>query len=145
MTAPADPHSTAEPGLGAATESRSTTTLLTDLVNQITELFRKEIQLFRAEIGEKINDVGAALGMIVAGLVLALTAANALVVALIAALAEMGIGSGWAALIVGVAIALIGYGLVNSGMKSLKASNLAPERSARSLHKDMTVAKESVR
>lgn len=144
MTASTDPHNRADP-VAPAAENRSTTTLLTDLVNQVTELFRKEIQLFRAEIGEKVSDVGTAVGMIVAGLVLALVAANALVAALIAGLAEMGIGGGWAALIVGVALALIGYGLVNSGVKSMKASNLAPERSARSLQKDVTVAKESVR
>lgn len=144
MSASTDPRSTVEP-VAPATETRSTTTLLTDLVNQITQLFRKEIQLFRAEIGEKIGDVGTALGMIVGGLVLALTAANALVAALIAALANLGIGDAWAAVIVGVAIALIGYGLVSSGIKSMKASNLAPERSARSLQKDMNVAKESVR
>ena len=129
---------------GPAHDSRSTTTLLSDLVNQVSELFRKEIQLFRAEIHEKTTQAFAALGMIVGGLILVVTAINVLTAALVAGLVELGLGEGWAALIVGIAAAIIAYGLVNSGVQSLKASSLAPERTQRQLAKDAKVAKESV-
>lgn len=141
----AGPRSTTGAAAGPAVESRSTTTLLGDLVHQVSELFRKEIQLFRAEIGEKTNQAVTAAGLIVGGIVLAITAINVLAAALIAGLAELGIDSGWAALIVGVALAVIGYGLVNSGIQSLKASSLAPDRTQRQIQKDVQVAKESVR
>lgn len=129
----------------APVEQRSTGALLADSVNQMAELFRKELQLFRAEISEKTNDAVAAVGMIAAGGVVLLVALNALMAAVIAGLAALGIDGGWAALIAGVAVALIGYGLVNSGLKSLKASNLAPRRTADSLRKDARTAKEATR
>lgn len=139
MTPPSDTSAA-----GPAPESRSTTTLLSDLVNQVSELFRKEIQLFRAEINEKTTQVFAALGMIVGGLILVVTAINVLTAALVAGLAELGIPEGWAAVIVGVAAAIIAYGLVNSGVQSLKASSLAPERTQRQVQKDAQVAKEKM-
>lgn len=126
-------------------EDRSTTNLVGDLINQSSDIFRKEVQLFRAEISEKSTQAIAAVGMIAGGLILALTAINVLAAALVAALAELGIESGWAALIVGVAIAIIGYALVNSGVQSLKASSLTPDRTVSSVQKDINVAKESVR
>lgn len=126
-------------------EQRSTATLLTDIVNQISELFRKELQLFRAELDEKTNQAFAAIGSIVAGLVLALVALNALAAALIAGIAALGISEGWSALIVGVVIAVVAYVLVSSGTKNLKAARLAPNRTAESLRKDAEVARESTR
>ena len=129
----------------APVDHRSTATLLADSANQISELVRKELQLFRAEVGEKVNDAFAALGMIVGGIVVALVALNALMAALIAGLAALGLGEGWAALIAGVAVALIGCGLVNSGLKSLKASSLAPHRTADSLRRDAETARETAR
>lgn len=126
-------------------EHRSTGTLLTDIVNQVSGLFRKELQLFRAEIGEKTDKAFAAVGMIVAGIVLLLVALNALMTALIALLVALGLGAGWAALIAGVVVALIGYGLISSGQKSLKASSLAPHRTADSLQRDAQAAREAAR
>ena len=132
------------PSENAPVETRSTTGLMSDLINQVSDLFRMEIQLFRAEINEKTTQAMTAIGLIVGGIVLAVTALNVLVMALVAALAALGIDGGWAALIVGVAAAIIAYALINSGVQSLKASSLAPERTARQLQKDAEVAKETV-
>lgn len=141
----ADRAGTGGAGEPAEPAHRSTTALLTGLVDQVTALFRKELQLFRAEVGEKMNSAFTAMGMIAAGLVLALVALNALAVALVAALAGLGLAEGWSALIVGVALAIIGYALLSSGQKSLKASRLTPERTTRSLQQDATVAKDTLK
>ena len=128
-----------------APEHRSTATLLTDVVDQVSELFRKELQLFRAEIGEKSNQAFAAMGMIVGGIVLSLVALNALMAALIALIDWLGLEEGWAALVAGLVVAIVGFALVSSGRNKLKASQLAPNRTADSLRRDADTARESVR
>ena len=132
-------------GEPAPHERRSTGRLLTDMVNQITSLIRKELQLFNAEISEKTNEAFAALSMVVTGAILLLVALNALMTALIALLVFLGIAAGWASLIAGVAVAIIGYGLISSGRKSLRASSLAPKRTADSVQRDARAAKEAAR
>ncbi len=122
---------------------RSAPALIGDLINNVTELFRKEMMLLRSEVNEKGNQVITAAGMIAGALVLAITALNVLAAALVAALAEF-IEGGWAALIVGVVLALIAFMMATSGKNKLKTANLAPRRTADSLSKDATMAKERV-
>jgi Putative Actinobacterial Holin-X, holin superfamily III len=129
--------------VGDPNDNRSAPALIGDLITHVTELFRKEMLLLRAEMNEKGTQVMTALGMIAGALVLAITALNVLAAALVAALAEFMDG-GWAALIVGVLFALIAYFMASSGMKNLKTANLTPRRTADSLSKDATMAKERV-
>jgi hypothetical protein len=123
---------------------RSAASLLGDLARQIPDLFRKETQLLRTELSEKTNQAFAAIGMIVGGVVLALTSLIVLSFALVAALENAGIAPGWAALIVGGALALIALALASKGRNDLKASSLAPERTMHSVRKDADVAKQRV-
>lgn len=122
-------------------ESRSALTLVTDLLRQIPDLFRKEIELFRTELSEKTSQAMTAVGLIAAGLVLALTGLIVLAFALVAAIEEAGLEAGWAALIVGGALAIIAFALVSKGKSDLKASNLAPKRTTHSLQKDADLAR----
>jgi lipopolysaccharide export LptBFGC system permease protein LptF len=124
-------------------DNRSAPALIGDLITHVTELFRKEMLLLRAELNEKGNQVMTAAGMIAGALVLALVALNVLAAALVAALAEF-IEGGWAALIVGVVLAAIAYFMLSGGMKNLKTANLTPRRTAESLSRDATMAKERV-
>ena len=73
-----------------------------------------------------------------------LAALIVLLEAAVAFLAHLGIPVPWARLVVGVVLALIGYGLVRGGMSGLKASNLAPNRTVEQLSRDATVAKEQM-
>ena len=123
---------------------RSATTLLGDLVSQVTELFRKEIMLLRAEVSEKTSQAFTACGMIVAAVVLALTALNVLAAALVVALENAGIPAGWAAVIVGVVLAAIAWFLASKGIADLKASNLTPERVARQAGRDAALVKGKI-
>ena len=103
------------------TEDRSLKDLLGDLTGNITTLFRKEIQLARAETSEKISQVGYAIGSIAGGGILALAALIVLLQALVIGITEAGVPAGWAALIVGVVVAAIAYGLIHKGTSDLKA------------------------
>ena len=138
-----DPRVLSETARPAEVHERSAPALIGDLINQVTELFRKEMMLLRAEVNETGTQVATGVGMIAGALVLAITALNVLAAALVAALAEFMEG-GWAALIVGVVLGLIAWAMASGGTSKLKAANLAPRRTAESLSKDATMAKERV-
>jgi Putative Actinobacterial Holin-X, holin superfamily III len=127
------------------TDDRSLKDLLADLTESVTTLFRQEIQLARAETSEKITQVGVAIGAIAAGAILALAALIVLLQALVIGITEAGVPAGWAALIVGVVVAVIAYVLIHKGTNDLKASNLAPDRTMSSLKRDAQVVKEQAR
>jgi hypothetical protein len=124
------------------TDDRSLKDLLADLTESITTLFRKEIQLARAETSEKVTQVAVAIGAIAGGAVLALAALIVLLQALVIAITEAGVPAGWAALIVGVVVAIIAYVLIRKGTNDLKGSSLAPSRTMDSLRRDTQVVKE---
>lgn len=124
-------------------DERSAPALVGDLINQTTELFRKEVQLLRAEMSEKANQATVAAGMILGAVIVALVALNVLAAALVAALAEL-IDGGWAALIVGVVLAVIAWIMASKGINDLKMTNLAPDRTAHAVSKDASMAKGRV-
>jgi hypothetical protein len=123
---------------------RSAPALMGDVVSHVAELVRKEIQLFRAEMNEKATDAVVAIGSIVAGVVIALTALNVLAAALVTALTNAGMPATWSALIVGATFALIAYFMASRGISNLKASSLAPERTARAASQDATMVREKI-
>ena len=124
--------------------NRSLPELFGNLVTQLSTLFRKEVQLARSEVGEKVGQATESIAYLAVGGVLLLAALIILLEALVAFLAYLGVPVPWARLIVGVVLALIGYGLVRSGMSGLKASNLVPNRTVEQLSRDAAVAKEQV-
>ena len=74
-----------------------------------------------------------------------LSGAMILLQALVAALAEAGLGFGWASLIVGLAVAFVGLILVLRGKAKISASELAPSRTTEQLRKDANLAREQTR
>jgi hypothetical protein len=125
--------------------NRSVPELFNDIVAQLSSLFRKEVQLARAEVGEKVSQAGGAAGSIAVGGVLLLGALIMLLHALAALIVYLGLAPGWAYLITGVVVALIGYFVLRGGLSRLKASNLTPQRTVEQLSRDAAVAKEQVR
>jgi drug/metabolite transporter (DMT)-like permease len=124
------------------TDDRSLKELFGDLTQSVTTLFRKEIELARAETSEKVSQAGVAAGAIAAGGILALAALIVLLVALAAALTELGLAPALSALIVGGVVAIIAFALIYKGMNDLKASNLAPTRTVEALRRDAHMVKE---
>ena len=128
----------------ADVQERSAPALMGDLVTHVTELVRKEIQLLRAELSEKTTQAVVALGSIVAGVIIAITALNVLAAALVAALTNAGIPGAWSAVIVGVALVIVAFVVARSGIAALKASSLAPDRTARAAIRDAEMVREKV-
>lgn len=127
----------------AETRPKGTMDLLSEAMLHVNTLFRKEIDLVRAEVSENLSKAGVAIGMIVGGVVFILIALNVLSAALVAGIAELGLEAGWAALIVGVVYLVIAAILARKGMSDLKAVNLAPTRTVRSVREDAHAVKET--
>ena len=82
---------------------------------------------------------------VVAGAICLLAALMVLLQALVIALAETGLGGGWASLIVGVVVAVLGVILVRNGTAGLDPGELEPERTRRQLEADARTLKEQVK
>lgn len=128
---------------GRTTRTESTPGLVSDALAHVTGLVRGEIDLARAEVQENVNKAAAAVGMLVGALILLLTALNVLAAALAAWLTEAGLDAGWAALIVGGALAIIGIVMAMKGQNDLKLTSLAPTRTKRNVERDVHTMKEA--
>jgi hypothetical protein len=128
-----------------SSDPRSVPELLSDLVNQTTTLFKKEGELIRAEMSEKVSQILGAAGALAAGGILLLVALIVLALALVHAVSQIGdMGVGWASLIVGLALAVVGALLLMKGKNSLDAGNLAPRRTLHQVKRDADLVKEQV-
>ena len=127
----------------ADVENRSLPQLIGDLSNDLTSLLRKESELIRTEVSEKAGQLAKASGEMAAGAICLMAALLILLQAVVIALAKL-VGAGWASLIVGVAVAILGFVRVRAGAKAAAPSHLTPERSIRQVEKDAHLAKEQV-
>jgi hypothetical protein len=124
---------------------RTISRLVGDALSQFAKLFQNEVDLAKAELGEKVQKVGGALGFIagaavlmIPGLVMALSALSA---ALIAA--------GWSqpvSYLLSAVLAFVIAGVLSAiGIGRLSARNLAPHETMRQLEKDKDTVKGMVR
>ena len=123
-------------------DDRSLATLISDLVQQLSTLVQTEGKLLRSEVRESGRKITAGAIEVGAGAVLLVAALVILLQALVHAIAVAGLGEGWAALLVGVVVAVIGYFVVQRGTKNLTPDELALPRSSEQLRKDATLVKE---
>ncbi|UUP18860.1 phage holin family protein [Nitratireductor thuwali] len=121
----------------------SSGTLFSDVLTHLSNLVRGEVDLARAEVSESVQSAATAIGLLVGGVVIALTALNVLAAAVVAGLTEAGIAGGWAALIVGGVLAVVAFALCYKGMNDLRPASLAPTRTARNLRRDAAVVRET--
>ncbi|MDE2488161.1 MAG: phage holin family protein [Alphaproteobacteria bacterium] len=125
-------------------DDRSINDIVSAVAADLTNLVRAEAELVRAEMSEKIS------GAVKMGVSMALGAAL-LWGGYLCVLAAIVIGlsylmpAAWAALLVGVVAALIGYTLMMGARRIASPESLKPERSARELRKDVQMMKEQVR
>jgi uncharacterized membrane protein YqjE len=124
---------------------RTIATLLGDALSQFAKLFQNEVDLAKAELGEKVQQVGGALGFFAGG---ALLVVPALVMALFA-LATALIAAGWSqpvSYLASAIVALVIAGVLFAiGFSRLKARNLTPHETIRQLEKDKDTVKGMVR
>ena len=113
---------------------------VSQLTTDLATLVRQESELVRTEMNEKVNAFGRGAGEILAGGIFVLAALGVLLAALVAGLSEY-MHPAFAALIVGVVVAVVGIVLIRGGLKALKPSSLKPTRSVRQLQKDAQLVK----
>ncbi|MDF0582222.1 phage holin family protein [Bradyrhizobium yuanmingense] len=126
-------------------EFREISTLLGDAMSQFAKLFQNEIDLAKAELGEKLQKIGGAVGLIVAGAVLVIPAIVMGLFALSAALISAGWSQPLSYLTSAVIAAAVAAALVAMGMNRLDMRQLAPRETIGQLEKDKDTVKGMVR
>ena len=124
-------------------QERSIGELFGQLTQDMTLLVRQEIQLARTEMSEKLSRFTTNLISVLSGGFVAYLGGLALVAALILAIRDLAnISLAWSALIVGAVLAIVGYVMLQKGVKELKLVDLAPRRTVETLKDDVQWAKE---
>lgn len=116
-------------------ERESFRDLLAQLANGSAALVRDEIDLVKQEIFEKIRSLRTGVISIVVGAVIGLLALMALCATVIIALSKP-MGPAVAALVTGVALAVIAGMIVLAGLRMIKRTKLKPEHTIRTLKED---------
>jgi hypothetical protein len=124
-------------------QERSIGELFGQLSQDMTLLVRQEIQLARTEMSDKLSRFTTNLVSVLSGGFVAYLGGLALVAALILAIRDFAnISLAWSALIVGAVLAIVGYVMLQKGVKELKRVDLAPRRTVETLKDDVQWAKE---
>lgn len=131
--------------MSTKTDVRAISHLLGDALSQFAKLFQNEVDLAKAELGEKVQQIGGAVGFIAAGAVLVVPAIVMALFALSAALIAGGWSQPVAYLISAIVAAVLAAILFAVGMNRLDARHLAPRETLRQLEKDKDTVKGMVR
>jgi len=126
-------------------QERSIGELFGQLTQDMTLLVRQEVQLARTEMTEKLSKLTTNLISVGAGGFVAYLGGLALMAALILAIRDLAnISLAWSALIVGAVLAIVGYVMLQRGLKELKEVELAPRRSVENIKDDVQSIKDDV-
>jgi hypothetical protein len=129
-----------EPGNG-----RSLGELFRQLSSELGTLLRQESELARAELRDKVAKLGASLAALGAGAVVLFAGFLVLLQAAVYALSGPLDSPALAALLVGGVNLVAGILLLARGRSHLKADELAPTRTLRSLRRDAALASDLAR
>jgi uncharacterized membrane protein YqjE len=131
--------------MNTQSDFRTISTLLGDALSQFAKLFQNEVDLAKAELGEKVQQLGGAMGFFAAGAVLIIPAVVMALLALSAALIAAGWSQPISYLASAVLAAVLAGVLFTVGRNRLDTRNLAPRETMRQLEKDRDTVKEMVR
>jgi hypothetical protein len=124
-------------------EERSIGELFGELSQDMSLLVRQEVQLARVELEQKASRVGGEVGKIATGGFVAYVGALALVAALILLLVQVAGLRAWvSALVVGAGLAIVGFVMLQGGVRRLKNLDMTPRRTVETLKDDVQWAKE---
>jgi hypothetical protein len=127
------------------TDLRAISHLFGDALSQFSKLFQNEVDLAKAELGEKVQQIGGAVGLIAASAVLVIPAIVMVLFALSAALIAGGWSQPVSYLISAIVAAVLAGILFAVGMNRLDARHLVPRETLRQLEKDKDTVKGMVR
>ena len=113
----------------------SFSSVIGDLLGDVSELLRQELRLARAEAAEAVIRIQTGLVVLVTGLLLGVGALMLLLQALVAGLSE--VWEPWlATTVVAVPTALVAFGLMWLAQRKLRLSAAYPRRTMRSVRED---------
>jgi len=119
----------------------SLTELLGELANESSALVRDEIELAKQEMNERIVGLKAGAVLAAAGSGVALLGLLSLTAAAVIALAQV-VGFLYSALIIGVALLVIGGIVISLGVSRLKQTSLRPEQTIETMRENKEWLKE---
>jgi hypothetical protein len=125
-------------------DERSLGELFGDLARDMGVLVRQEVGLATTEITQKVTHAARDVAMIGVGALVVYAGLLAILAALIIGLEAMGLNWWQSALIVGVAVAVLGSVLVQRGLAALKNTDLAPRETLETLKEDAQWAKDRI-
>jgi hypothetical protein len=116
---------------------------LKEVLSDFSDLLKKELRLARAEVTESVKTgLQAGIWMAAAGL-LGLVAVLLLLQAIVFGLASLGLGVGWASLIVAVVLVVAAAAAFFYG-RSLARDSMRAERTIRQVNRDITAVREQL-
>ena len=124
-------------------EERSLGDLFSELAGETGTLIRQEVALAQVELTQKATKVGKNVGYLVVGGAVAYAAVLALLTALIIGLGTI-IGYGFAALMVGIVVAVAAGIMIMSAINALKNVDITPRQSVESIKEDAQWLKDQV-
>ena len=125
-------------------DERSLGELFGDLARDMGVLVRQEVGLATTEMTHKVTHAARDIAMIAVGALVVYAGLLAILAALIIGLEAMGLNWWQSALIVGVAVAVLGAVLVQRGLAALKNTDLAPRETLETLKEDAQWAKDRI-
>ena len=132
----ADPHVVKTPKKRAAAGTEeSVVDLFKQLAGQGSHLAEQQLALIKAEIRESTTELKTAVGAMAGAAVVALAGLGVLLMGLSYLLGDAIDNLGVATLIVGGAALALAYVLYRSGAAKMRAANLQPERTERTLQR----------
>jgi len=115
--------------------------LLGQLANHSAALVREEMALAKQELRESVRSLGRGVATLAIGAIIGLIALGTLAASAVVGLAHF-MDAGYAALIVGAALALIAGIFASIGVNRLKRTTLTPEQTMETLEEDRQWLKE---
>lgn len=128
---------------GTMAPEQSIGELFGQLSSDVATLLRQEAQLARVEMREKLSRIAGDVTSLATGAIVVLLGGMALTAAVILVLAGPVGLDGWvAALLVGAAMALIGWVMLRKSLTDLKRRDPLPRRAVESIKEDIQSVKE---
>ena len=124
--------------MAAPKDDRSIGELFAELSRETSVLVRKEVELATTEMTAKLKTAGTQAGIVAAGGARVHAGLLVLLAGIAIALTQLGVTPWLSAVIVAVAVMVIGYALTMSGIGKMRATSLAPTQTMESLKETAT-------
>ena len=126
-------------------DSKNTSGLLSQLIEDVSGLIHSEMSLAKAEVNQSVSDAKTGLSSMAMGLAVLIPGVALLVVALVLIIeAFTGLQAWSSTLLVGLVVTVIGAVLLSTAKSKLSAQNMLPTRTQASIQKDANLVERKL-